>query len=75
MAVIDEFEDAVDGRLRVGEVDLGHDDVEALVAARVAREDRGKQLGRDLGKIGSGRRWDEGEAGDFHARTHSRKPG
>jgi len=74
-AVIEKFKSGVEGGLRVGGVDLGQDGVEALVAAGVAREDGGEQLRGDLGKIGSGRRWDEGEAGDFHARNNSRKAG
>ena len=67
MAVVDELENAVDRGVGIGEIDLGHDGGEPLVAARVAREHGSEQLRRNLGQISGGGGRDKGETGDFHA--------
>jgi hypothetical protein len=75
VAVVDELEDAVDRGVGVGEVDLGEDGGEAVVAARIPRQDGGEEFGRDFGQVGGGRRRNEGKAGDSHAGSgaHGRK--
>ena len=72
MPVIDELEDAVDRFVGVREIDLGQQEIESVVAARVAGEHGGEQLGSDLRQVGSGRRGHHSKSGDLHTRKRDR---
>jgi hypothetical protein len=60
MAVVDETEDAVDRSVGVGEIDLGQDGGDALIAAGVTGENGREELGSDLREVSGGRRRNEG---------------
>ena len=66
MAIIHEFQDTIDRLIRIGDIHLFKDLVDTLVAPRVAGENRGEQLGRDLGQASRGRGRDNGEACNLH---------
>jgi len=69
VAVVDELEDAVDRLVRVRQIDLAEDGGEPVVAARVTGEHGGQQLGRDFGEVGRGRRRNDSDSSDLHARV------